>query len=255
MRMKTIPCLPMRAILLILLSHLAITAHAKEWKNELYHCAASIPDGNGWQMIDAPPMPGIAPVLVMQNTSRQSVFGINVVEKYRDANLADPAIQRELETLLRQFGYEFIGHANVNVAGINWLQYPVRSNSGPQQISGLIRYASVGGYVFCISLLRGGGQQAAQDSELLQAAASFRISPAGTIAAKIAPTTAQPLGTSGKVPLASAQKRGAEAEPPATNEEAPASEDNSKARMIWAGAAGLVVLVFFLGIIGRKPSR
>lgn len=241
----------MRAILPILLLCLAITAHAKEWKHDIYHCAANIPDSPGWQMIDAPPAPGIAPVLVMQNTARQSVFGINVVEKYRDANLADPAIQRELEAMLRQFGYQFVGHANVNVAGVNWLQYPVRAGSGPQQISGLIRYASMGGYVFSISLLRGGGQEAAQDSELQRAAASFRILPPGSVAANSAPTTAQPLGMPGKAPQNAAPAPGQ----PATEEEAATEEDNSKARMIWAGGAGLVVLLLFLGIIAKKPSR
>lgn len=245
----------MRAILPILLLCLAITAHAKEWKNEIFHCAANIPDGPGWQMIDAPPAPGLAPVLVMQNTARQSVFGINVVDKFRDANLADPAIQRELEAMLRQFGYQFVGHANVNVAGVNWLQYPVSTGAGSQQVSGLVRYASMGGYVFSISMLRGGGQQAAQDPELQQAAASFRILPAGTVAANSAPSAAQSAGTPGNALRKAASPKTAETpDQPATEEDAAATEDHSKARMIWAGVAGLAVLVLFLSIITKKPS-
>ena len=242
----------MRAFLPTVLFCLAITAHAKEWKNEIFHCAATIPEGNGWQMIDAPPTPGIAPVLVMQNNTRQLVFGINVVEKFRNVNLTDPAIQGELEAMLRQFGYQFVGHANVTVAGINWLQYPVHTSPGPQQVSGLIRYASMGGYVYSISMLRGGSQQAAQDSELLQTAASFRILPAVTAGADGTSTHAKP----GTPPRNTASpKTAAVPEEPTAEKDAATEEDNSKARMIWAGAAGLVVLVLFLGIITKKPVK
>lgn len=223
----------MRAILPLFLLCLPLTASAKEWKNPFFHCGANIPDSPGWQMIDAPPAAGIAPVLVMQNTARRAVFGINVVEKFRGANLSDPAVQKELEAMLRQFGYQFIGHATVNVGGVNWLQYPVRSGEGPQQVSGQIRYASLGGYLFGISMLRGGSPEVSQDAELQQAAASFHILPAGTAAANGTP---------------------APSEQPAGADDDPGAEDNSQARMIWAGGAGLVVLVLFLSIIAKKPT-
>ena len=237
----------MRAILPLLLLCLAATAHAREWSSPIFHCAANVPDSAGWQVIDAPPAPGIAPVLVMQNTSKQTVFGINVIEKYHEANLADPAIQKELEGIMRQFGYQSIGHSNVTAGGITWLQYPVSAGSGPQQVSGLIRYASVGGYVFSITMMRGGGKEASQDIELQQAAASFRVLPAGPVAA----ATAQSGSANRQPPGPAPVKAGT----PASGDEEAATEDNSKARMIWAIAAGLVVLVLFFGIIARKPSR
>ena len=167
----------MRAILTILLLCLAVPTHAAEWKNEIFHCGANIPDSAGWQLIDAPPAPGIAPVLVMQNTTKQAVFGISVIEKYRDVNIADPTLQKELDALVRQFGYHADDHSIVKIGGIEWLQYNVRAGAGAQQVSGIIRYASAGGYVFSITFLHGGRQDAALDIELRQASASFRIQP------------------------------------------------------------------------------
>ena len=246
----------MRAILPCLLLCLAIPAWAREWKNEIFHCAANIPESAGWQMIDAPPVPGLAPVLVMQNPARQAVFGINVVEKYHDANLSDPGIQKELEALLRKFDYEFVGHSNVTVGRITWLQYSVRAGAGQQRVSGLIRFGSAGGYVFSITMLRGGGQEASQDVELQQATASFRMLPGGSLAAGSAPGTAQPGSVEGK-PSQNAllpKTANGSAKAASSEEDAPA-EDNSHARMIWAGGAALAVLVFFFGIIARKPSR
>lgn len=243
----------MRAILTVLLFCLMASTRAAEWKNEIFHCAANIPESPGWQIIDAPPAPGIAPVLTMQNTAKQSVFGISVVEKFRDAKISDVAVQKELEALLRQFGYQFIGHATVRAGGIDWLQYPVSAGAGVQAVSGIIRYASAGGYIFGITMLRGGGQQASQDAELQQAAASFRLLPAAPAPAPVpiasaipsvasrdsaAPKTAQPAK--------STTTTTATAEPP--------PEDNSTAKLVWGGVAGLVVLIIFASIITRNPA-
>jgi|688.fasta_scaffold83576_2 S1-C subfamily serine protease len=168
----------MRTNIASLLLCLAASACAAGWKNEIFHCAANIPESTGWQVINVQPAPGIAPVLTMQNAAKQAVFGISVIEKFRDAKTSDPAVQKELEALLRQFGYEFIGHGIVKAGGLDWLQYPVRAGVGAQQVRGVIRYASAGGSVFSITMLRGGGQEAAQDVELQQAAASFHLLPA-----------------------------------------------------------------------------
>ena len=244
----------MRAILTVLLLCLAVSARAREWKSELFHCTANVPDSTGWQMIEAPQVPGIAPVLVMQNTARQAVFGINVIEKYQDANLADPAIQKDLEATLRQFGYQFVGHSTVKAGVHDWLQYAVRAGTGPQQMNAIIRYTSAGGYVFCITMQRGGGQEAAQDAELQQAAASFRVLPATAVAAAAATQGSSPKGTP---PPVSAQPLAAKAgDKPEAGVEEPATEaDESRNRLIWYGGGGLVVLLVFFGIIGGGRSK
>jgi len=244
----------MRAALVVLFLCLIVSGHAREWKSELFHCAANIPDSAGWQMIEAPQTQGIAPVLVMQNTARQAVFGINIIEKYRDANLADPAIQKDLEAMLRQFGYQFTGHSSVKIGGLDWLLYPVRAGSGVQQVTGIIRYASAGGYVFSITLLRSGGQEAAQDAELQQAAASFRVLPAEALSEAPLAQGSNPK-TAATSPAPAPPKKQA-ADKPETGVEEPTTEaDESRTRLIWYSCAGLVVLLVFFSIIGSGHQK
>jgi hypothetical protein len=225
----------MRTVTVLLLLFLTVSARAREWKSALFHCSANVPEATGWQNIEATPTQGLAVLLVMQHPGKRAVFGINVVEKLRDANLADPAIQKELEAMLRQFGYQFAGHSNVTEGGLGWLQYPVVSGVGPQQVKGVIRFASAGGYVFGITMLKGGGQDASQDVELQQAAKSFRVIPSTMLAATPAPDKS--------------------AETPAADDEQPSGDDDFRRRMIWYGGGGLIVLLVFFSIIGGGRSK
>jgi hypothetical protein len=220
-----------------------VSARAREWKSELFHCSANVPDSTGWQTIEAPETQGLAVLLAMQHPGKQAVFGINVVEKFRDANLADPANQKELEAMLRQFGYQFVGHSSVNEGGLGWLQYSVFSGVGPQQVKGVIRFTSAGGYVFGITMLRGGGQEASQDVEFQQAAKSFRIIPATMLAAAPGKSAPVPPGTDkpADTPLASAEE--------------PEGGNDSRLRWIWIGGGALLVLLVFFSIIGGHSKK
>ena len=242
----------MRIAFALLLFCLARLAYAHEWKSELFHCTATIPDGNGWQMIEAPQTPGIAAVLAMQNPGKQSVFGINVVEKYREASISDPAVRKDLEAMLHQFGYQFIGHSTVKSGGLDWLQYPVRAGTAGQQITGVIRYTSAGGYLFSITMLRGGGKEAAQDAELQQAAESFRVLQGSTVAVA---TTQLPTGNGQSLPTQAPKAVSQTTDKAASAEKEASGEDHSTGRMIWIGGAVLLVLSIFFGIIARKPPQ
>ena len=238
----------MRATLALLLLCLAMSARAGEWRSQNFRCSANIPDSTGWQMIEAPASPGIAPVLTMQHATRQAVFGISVIEKYKDANLADPAIQKDLEAMLRQLGYQFAGHSSVKAGGLDWLQYPVRAGTGTRQVSGIIRYGSAGGFLFGITMLRGGGQEAAQDAELQQAAASFGVLPASAFAA------APVADAKGIAQAAFGQSPGGDKSEAGIEDPADGA-DESRKRLIWYAGGGLVVLLVFFGIIGSGRSK
>lgn len=238
----------MRIPIALLLLCLAVSAQAREWKSELFHCAANVPESTGWQEIEAPSIPGLAVLLTMQQPARQAFFGINVVEKFREANLADVAIQKELEGMLRQFGYQFIGFSRVKAGGLDWLQYPVVAGTGAQQVKGVIRFTSAGGYVFGITLLRGGGQEASQDVELQQAAASFRVLPAPALSRETSTKVAASRATPASSEKTTQDKPAAVAEEPTEN-------DGSRARLIWYAAGGVLVLLILIGIIGRSGSK
>ena len=123
----------------------------------------------------------------------------------------------------------------------------------------MIRYASAGGYVFGITMLRGGGQEAAQDVELQQAAASFRILPATTPTppavpvASVSPTSPTHDSAPAK---ATPRTQSANASPAGkSNQPAAPAEENSNAKLIWACVAGVIVLLTFASIITRNPAQ
>lgn len=238
----------MRKTLPLLLAVFLVSAHAFEWRSEIFHCSANLPDSTGWKVIEALPTPGITVVVAMQNPGKQAVFGINIVEKLPGTDLADPAVKRAIEELLRKFSYQAIGHSIVKISGIDWLQYPVQSGSGAERITGMVRFTSAGGRVFSITALRGGGQEAAQDVELQQAAASFRILETMPPAK---PTIAQSASTP-PPPVAPTASKDAVKAPPAVDQ--PATGLGEKRRLILYAAGGIAALLVFLKIISSGKS-
>lgn len=237
----------MRTPLALLLLVLVTAAHGFEWRSDLYHCSAILPDSAGWMPVEAPRTPGLTVLIAMQNPAKQSVFGINIVDKIPGTRVAEPAVQQAFEGMLRKFGYQFAGHSTVNVAGLEWLQYQVRAGAGAQSVTGVVRFAASGGYVFSITLLRGGGQEAAQDLELQNAAASFRMLPATPAAPPLAPAA----GKNDTAPVPADDKR--ESKTSAAAEE-PAAADNTNLRMIWYGVGGLIVFLVLIKIIAGGSS-
>jgi hypothetical protein len=202
-------------------------------------------------------------LVAMQQPQKQAVFGINILHQLPSANLRDPATVTAIEKSLRDLGYQFFGRATVNVAGREWMQFPVRGSNPPT--SGLIRYTAANNQVYVVSLLRGGGQEAAQDPELQAAAASVRITqPQATVAA--APPSAPPLTSA---PLPAAPTTPAPAAPgTATTSTAPETEATSDTVKIGSieitrqqlklglfAVGGLIVLIILMKIIGGGGDR
>ena len=240
----------MRAAIAFLLFAILAPVHAVEWRSEAFLCAANLPDGPGWQGIEAPPIPGITVLVAIRNPAKQALFGINVVEQLPSANLSDPAVRSIIESLLHQFTYQVVGHSSVKVGGLDWLHYPVRSGSGPQQASGVVRFTSANGHIFGITLLRGGGKDASQDVELQHAAASFRVLsfvPAGSVATATPPT---PPPAEAAAPTS----RPIQKKAPVTPSESAEPEAGYK-RYIVPGVVGFVVLLVLLKIIGGSSAK
>jgi hypothetical protein len=242
--------------LLLLLSPL----HALPWENPAFGCAANLPEGGGWQPVEAPATPGLTTLVIVQNPSRGAVFGVTALNSVPSANLRDPATVTALESMLRSFGYEFHGNATTTVGGIEWKQYPVKSGAGAQAVTGVVRFTAANGRIFGVTMLLGGGKEAAQDPELQAIASSFRFIPVAAVAAApTAPTApAQPLDA--LPPLAatpSASPAAATPDAPKT-ESATATADTSdqpdyKRMGIFAGVA-LVLILMVLGMIGGGKS-
>jgi hypothetical protein len=252
----------MRHFCVLLCLILTLTAHAAEWRNDVNGCSANLPDTAGWLPIEAPNSPALTVLVAMQNPQKQAVFGINILHDLPNANLKDPATMAKIESNLRGLGYQFFGRATVNIGGREWVQFPVRGGTPPT--SGLIRYTSANDRVYVVSLLRGGGQEAAQDTELLAAAASVQIGGV-QVASATPPSVTTPAPT---IPGATSSAPAPSVPQPATVADKTASDGKDEPikigpvtltkeqlRLGIYGVAGLLVLMILLKIVGGGGDK
>jgi hypothetical protein len=244
----------MRAAIALLVLVLLAPVHAVEWRSEEFNCSANLPGSPGWLGIEVPPIPGITVLVAIRHPARQALFGINVLDRLPGANLNDPPVRQAIENLLRQFAYQFVGHSTVRIGAFDWLQYPVRAGSGPQQVSGVIRFTSANGQIFGLTLLRGGGQDASQDAELQQTAASFRVGPVDAAPAVAVATPPRPPGKA-PAPALTAFPSGQPGGKKATEADASAEPESGYGRWIVPGGLGLIFLIVLMKIIGGSGAK
>jgi hypothetical protein len=249
----------MRLLCVLTFVCLTLIGRAAEWRNELFGCSANLPDSPGWQPIPAENSPGLTVLVAMQQPQKQAVFGINVLHNLPTSNLRDDATVQSIEKLLRGFGYQFIGRSTVSIAGREWVQFPVRASNNGQPLTGIIRYTSANNQIYGVSLLRGGGQEAAQDPELQAAGMSVRIA---NVEPPAPSATSTPGGTPAPGSSSIATTPGAPA-PATTDKETtttkaddgsvkigPITLTQPQLRMAMYGGAGLIVLLILLKLIG-----
>lgn len=176
----------MRKVIALFLLSLFIPISAAEWRDDSYACAVNLPESNGWAKIKMADVPGSTTLIIMQNPTRQVAFGVNVLNNLPNANLSDANTLKSMEQLMQSLTYQFAGHSKIQIGSTSWLQYPVVSTFNGLNAKGIVRFASGNGRVYAVSMLAGGGKDPGADSEMQQAAASFRILQSNTIAA--APT-------------------------------------------------------------------
>lgn len=242
---------PMRLVCALAIFAFSAFSHAAAWKNDTYGCQATLPDSAGWQSIDVPGTPTMSVLIAMQHPVKGSVFGINVVHDLPSTNLKDPATVAAIEKTLQTLGYQFFGKSTVPIGGREWLQYPVRS--AVQSTTGVMRYTAANNQIYVVSLLRTGGLEAAQDSELQSVAASVRVADVKSVAA--APTSPAPApapapAAVGTTP-APAKPANTEAEPETESVKiGPVTLTKEQFKLGLYGVVGLFVLMILLKIVG-----
>ena len=241
-------------VLATILIATAATVHAAAWKNETFGCQANLPDSAGWLPIEAPSSANSTVLVAMHHAQKGSAFGVNVVHDLPSANLRDPATVAAIEKTLQTLGYQFIGKSTVGIGGREWLQYPVRSAT--YATTGVMRYTAANNQVYVVSLLRTGGREAAQDTELQMVAASVRIQdlgPAPLVAT--APPTPAPTALPAPSTPAPATVATKKTETASESEEGsvkigPVTLTREQLRMGLFGVGGLIVLLVLLKIMG-----
>jgi hypothetical protein len=232
--------------LLLLLTPL----HAVVWTDDAQGCAANLPETPGWTAAQPAATPGITVLVAYNNPTRNAWFLINVLDNAPSANLRDPATVQFIETTLRKFGYQLLGNATMTIGGIEWRHHPVQVPMGGQTMTGVVRYASHHGKVFAVSMLLGGGKEAAQDVELMTAAASVRLFTPNAPVAATPPTVTPPIPPA---PARDADKPfPAKPTVKAPEKEAPPETDFKKIALIAGGV--FIVLVILGKIVGGGGS-
>lgn len=246
----------MKRILALLLTLLA-PIHAAEWRNDAFGCSANLPESDGWQPVPSPTVPGINILITMQNTKRNAVFGISVLENPPSTDLRDPKVRQLIDTMLRSFTYQFVGFSSVQIGGLSWIQYPVTSNAGGQITKGVVRFTSGNGRIYGVSLLVGGGKEAAQDVELQTVAASFRLVTPVAAHAPSGAVSSSPDAAPGATTAATGDKTGAKPQKGEGSAEGKPSEGDriggipkEYVRYAGIGAAVMIILILLMKIIG-----
>ncbi len=241
----------MTRVLLFLLTLLLVPLHAAAWQDDANGCAVNLPESAGWQAMPAMPegsIPGLRVLVSMQQPSRGAVFGVTVLTNPPSLSLRDKTTQQAIEVMLRGFGYSLAGSATTTIGGLEWRQYNVRSETGGEVATGVVRYTSGNGRIYAVTLLVGGGREAAQDLELQSAASSFRL----FAAAASAPIP--PSAVAGNTPGAAnpASVPGAPGPSAGKPEASPtiAFDPMSLAIPVGAGVLLLVLLIFLFS--GKK---
>lgn len=240
-----------KAIALFLLS-LLLPLRAAEWRDDA--CSVNLPDSPGWFPIRLADVPGTTVLIAIQHPVRQVAFGVNVINNPPSTNLSDSDTIKAIEQQMRGLTYQFLGHSTVQIGTTKWLQYPVTSTFGGLNAKGIIRFTSANGRIFAISMLAGGGREPGADSEMQQAAASFRVLQTAPLAvAKPAPVVA--VAGNNKTPDKQTEPA---TTTPAETDTPPAEETDAfdiKRIAIFATGAIFVIVTFFQ-IIGKgsKPK-
>lgn len=235
-------------LLLLALLFATTPLHAVMWKDDALGCSVLLPDSRSWQKVPVPDVLGVTTLVCILNQERQAAFGITMWQNPPNSDLRDRATSDALEQIMRSLKYEFAGNSWVTIGGIDWKQYPVKATIEGKPVSGIVRYTTVAGKIFGVSLLLGGGNDVSQDSELVRIANTFR-----TFRPVVAQTT-PPAGTDPSEPAKPAETaETASAEKP-EGDTVQAPMNYQKIGMIAGGA--LVVLIVLIKIIGSgKPPE
>ena len=238
----------MRNAIDFFLLSLLLPLHAVEWHDDT--CAVNLPNSLGWVPIQVAKVPGTTVLIAMQNPARQSAFGVNVLNNLPSASLSDGATINAIKKLMRDLTYEFIGHSTLQIGVLSWVQYPITSTSSGVNAKGIVRFTSANGRIYAISMLAGGGKEPSLDSEMQQAAASFRILQATT--------TPAPVVAVVKIEKPPVIKTLPAAPPVVETSTAPVGETDGMdyKRIAMFAAGGVFVLLMFFRIVstGSKPK-
>lgn len=208
------------------------------WQSAEYGVGVSLPDGPDWTPMPEATTPTMRVLAAVINEKTSSMFNITLQTGLAGKKLEDPAVAEAIKKDLTAAGYQIFGYSKTGAGLSQWLQFPVDGGGA----KGVVRATAANGQIFTVTLLRGDGKNALQDTELMRAGASFRIT---------APAVAPAPPTDAAPPTEATPKPAGQVKTPATPE-APVAETSpiDYTRIGIAGAVLVVLLLLAWGIVG-----
>lgn len=217
---------------------------AAVWQSAEFGVGITLPDGPGWVMLPEGSGPTFRSLVGVINQRTNSMLGTTVLlPPMADKSLDDPAVVEFMKKDLTASGYQILGFSKTSAGTMPCLQFPVNNKDA----KGVVRVISANGQLFTMALLRGDGKNALEDSELVRAGASFRVTGAPAFAA--VPSAATPPGLT-PVPPPVTPASGAPAKPEDSAATPQAPGEMNYQRIAIAGGVLLFLILMVWGIIG-----
>lgn len=225
---------------------------AAVWQSAEFGVGLTLPDGPDWVTLPEGGGPTFRSLVGVVNQRTNSMLGTTVLlPPMAGKSLDDPAVVEFMKKDLTASGYQIFGFSKTSAGTMPCLQFPVSNKDA----KGVVRVLSANGQLFTMALLRGDGKNALEDTDLMRAGASFRIT--GTPAFAAVPSsglpselTPVPPPASGATPASgTAAKSGTITSEASTATPEVTGEMNYK-RIAIAGGVLLFLILMVWGIIG-----
>ena len=226
-----------RLLSLLAALFLASSLHAAVWQSAEYGIAVTLPDGPDWVPMPEAVTPTIRVLTGVANQRTNSMFNLAVQIPLAGKKLDAPEVAETIKKDLTALGYAIFGHSKTGAGTTQWLQFPVNHKDA----KGVVRATAANGQIFTVTMLRGDGKSALEDTDLVRTGASFRITNEPSVA--IAPVAPSPSGS----PAGATEKVVSPASPATPVEES--GEMDYKRIGIAAGVL-IFLLLMVWGIIG-----
>ena len=224
-----------------------IPLRAAVWQSAEFGVGLNLPDGPDWATMPEGAGPTFRSLVGVINQRTNSMLGTTVLlPPMAGKSLDDPAVVEFMKKDLTASGYQIFGYSKTSAGTMPCLQFPVNNKDA----KGVVRVLSANGQLFTMALLRGDGKNALEDTDLMRAGASFRITGTPAFAAVPAPGT-----SSGLAPVPSPAKGAtpAKAGESTSGDSAAAPEATggmNYQRIAIAGGVLLFLILMVWGIIG-----
>ena len=220
---------------------------AAVWQSAEFGVGLTLPDGPGWAMLPEGTGPTFRSLVGVINQRTNSMLGTTVLlPPMEGKSFDDAAVIEFMKKDLTASGYQILGYSKTTAGTMQCLQFPVSNKDA----KGVVRVFAANGRLFTMALLRGDGKNALEDTDLMRAGASFRVTGTPAFAAVPAPGTPSGMTPVPKPATGATPAGGTAAKSEAATAAAEGTGEMNYTRIAIAGGVLLFLILMVWGIIG-----